>query len=226
MDGVPPMGMYPPGYIDRYVEAALERGVTEIGFTEHLYRCVESIPVLGQWWDADPDRDLAADFDEWIGAQRDLSLARYVDVVLDAKARGLPVKLGLEVDFVPGTEAAVADLLAGIPFDYLIGSIHWIGAWNFMRDSAVDEYARRGARVAFEQYYALEAQLAASGLVDALAHADVIKRAGVVPEGGVGRFHEPVVAAAARSGVAVEVSSAGLRHAIGVTIGTRSANRR
>ena len=208
------MGVYPPGYIDRYVEAALQRGVTEIGFTEHFYRCVESIPILGRWWDADPDRGLAAGFAEWIGSQRDLSLARYVEVVLDAKARGLPVKLGLEVDFVPGTEEAVADLLAGFPFDYLIGSIHWIGAWNFMRDSAVDEYARRGARVAFEQYFALEAELAESGLVDALAHADVIKRAGIRPEGGI-RLHEPVVMAAARSGIAVEVSSAGLRHAVG-----------
>jgi drug/metabolite transporter (DMT)-like permease len=44
----PPPGEYPPGYIDRYVEHALERGVTELGFTEHFYRCVESAPVLGE----------------------------------------------------------------------------------------------------------------------------------------------------------------------------------
>lgn len=209
------MGTYPAGWIDRFVEAALARGVTEIGFTEHLYRCVESKPVLGRWWERDPDPRLVAELAAWIESERNLSLARYVEVVLDAKARGLPVKLGLEVDFVPGTEQAVLALLDGIPFDYLVGSIHWIGAWNFMRAGATTEYERRGTERAFEQYFELEASLAASGLVDVLAHADVITRHGLRPEGDLGRFHEPVVAAAARSGTAVEVSSAGLRQTVG-----------
>ena len=171
--------------------------------------------MLGRWWERDPDARLGAELAAWIVTERNLSLARYVEVVLNAKARGLPVKLGLEVDFVPGTEAAVLDLLAGIPFDYLVGSIHWIGAWNFMRDSARAEYERRGIERAFAQYFELEAALAASGLVDVLAHADVIARHGLRPDGDLGRFYEPVVAAAARSGTAVEVSSAGLRHTLG-----------
>ena len=210
--GAPPMGVYPDGWIDRFVETAAARGVTELGFTEHLYRCRESIPVLGRWWERDPDARLRDELAAWIQTERNLSLERYVEVVLDAKDRGLPVKLGLEVDFVPGTEAGVVDLLAGIPFDYLVGSIHWIGAWNFMRDSATAEYERRGTERAFEQYFELEAALAGSGLVDVLAHADVIARHGLLPAGELDRFYEPVVTAAARSGTAVEVSSAGLRH--------------
>ena len=206
------MGTYPAGHIDRYVEVALSRGVTEIGFTEHLYRCVEAELALGRWWERDGDPRLMVEMEAWVRSERNLSLARYVDVVLDAKARGLPVKLGLEVDFVPGTEAAVLDLLSGIPFDYLVGSIHWIGAWNFMRDVAPAEFARRGVRRAFEQYFALETSLAASGMVDVLAHADVIKRAGLRPDDGAADLYGPVVAAAVRSGTAVEVSSAGLRH--------------
>lgn len=206
------MGSYPAGHIDRYVEVALSRGVTEVGFTEHLYRCVEAEPVLGRWWDGDGDPRLRDEMEAWVRSERNLSLTRYVEVVLDAKARGLPVKLGLEVDFVAGTEAAVLDLLAGIPFDYLVGSIHWIGAWNFMRHTAAAEFARRGVRRAFEQYFALEANLAASGVVDVLAHPDVIKRAGLRPTDGAADLYGPVVDAAVRSGTAVEVSSAGLRH--------------
>lgn len=213
--GTPPMGTYPPGWIDRFVEAAQARGVTEVGFTEHLYRCVESIPAFGRWWELDPDRRLGAEMAEWIGEQRTLSLERYVEVVLDAKQRGLPVKLGLEVDFVPGTEARVIELLAPYPFDYLVGSIHWIGAWNFMRSSAPEEFARRGADVAFAQYFALETDLAASGLVDVLAHADVIKRHRIRPEGSLEHLYRPLVEAAVSSGTAVEVSSAGLRHDVG-----------
>jgi histidinol-phosphatase (PHP family) len=213
----PPMGEYPPGHIERYVEAALERGVTEIGFTEHLYRCVESVSVLGEWWRDDERPDLAASLEAWLASERTLSLHRYVEAVLDAKERGLPVKLGLEVDFVPGTEAAVLDLLAPIPFDYLVGSVHWVGAWNFMRDTAPEEFARRGVETAFEQYFALEAALAASGMVDVLGHADVVKRHRLVPDGSLDALYRPVVEAAARTGTAVEISSAGLRYPVGQT---------
>jgi histidinol-phosphatase (PHP family) len=150
----------------------------------------------------------------WVSDERNLSLHRYVEVVLDAKARGLPVKLGLEVDFVPGTEQAVLQLLAGIPFDYLVGSIHWIDAWNFMRDTAPQELARRGVDRAFAQYFELETALAGSGLVDVLAHVDVIKKHGIRPDGGLLELYEPVVTAAARTGTAVEVSSVGLRNPI------------
>jgi histidinol-phosphatase (PHP family) len=189
------MGVYPPGWLDRFVEVALERGATEVGFTEHLYRCVEAGPVLGRWWETDPDAGLRAEMAAWIASERNLSLEAYVEVVLDAKARGLPVKLGLEVDYVPGTESAVHDLLDGIPFDYILGSVHWIDGWNFMRDGAASEYARRGVRRAFEQYFELEAALPPEGAPDELSNA--------------------VVDAAATSGVAIEISSVGLWHTVG-----------
>jgi histidinol-phosphatase (PHP family) len=211
VEGAPPMGVYPPGHIERFVEAALARGVTEVGFTEHLYRCVESEAVLGRWWERDPDPALRAELVEWISAERNLSLEAYVEAVTDAKARGLPVKLGLEVDFVPGTEGTVRELLAPYPFDYLVGSVHWIGAWNFMRKAAVPEFTRRGAQVVFGQYFELETALAESGMVDVLAHADVIKRHRIQPAGDLRELYEPVVAAAVRTGTAVEVSSVGLR---------------
>lgn len=213
--GAPPMGTYPPGHLERFVEVALSRGVTEVGFTEHLYRCVESEPVLGRWWEQDPDPQLQSEIAEWLAAERTLSLGRYVEAVADAKTRGLPVKLGMEVDFVPGTEDAVLELLAPYPFDYLVGSVHWIGAWNFMREAGVPELERRGVRSAFEQYFAHETALAESGMIDVLAHADVIRRHRIQPEGDLRDLYEPVVAAAARTGTAVEVSSVGLRQPVG-----------
>ena len=208
------MGEYPPGYIDQYVETALERGATEIGFTEHLYRCHESAPVLGRWWEDDPNPVLATEIAEVIRSERSLSLERYVEVVVDAKDRGLPIKLGLEVDFQPGTEEKTLELLAPYPFDYLIGSVHWVGAWWPDRKAGMEEYERLGDHAAYEKYFAAETALAESGLVDVLAHADFVKRAG-------GRLYHPpvdlyekVAQAAAARGTAVEVSSAGLRQTI------------
>jgi histidinol-phosphatase (PHP family) len=215
-DGPPP-GVYPSGHIDRYVDTARARGVPELGFTEHLYRCVESAAVFGRWWESDLSVP-AHVRDEMAGVMRDehnLRLDRYVEVVLDAKARGLPVKLGLEVDFQPGTEQAVLDLLAPYPWDFLIGSVHWIGAWEFTREGAEAEFARRGVATAWREYFALEAQLAGARMVDVLAHADVIKRWALRPADRLmEELYRPVVAAAAASGVAVEVSSTGLRHPV------------
>lgn len=209
--GGPPPGVYPRGYIDRYVEHALARGVTELGFTEHLYRCVESAAVLGRWWHTEvDDSHLSRTMLDVLRAERNLSLKRYVEVVVDAKERGLPVKLGLEVDFQPGTEEEVLDLLSDYPFDFLIGSVHWIGAWAFDRTVALGEFHQRGVLTAYRQYFELLEQLAGSGMVDVLAHADVIKRNGIRPEEPFASLYPPVVAAASVTGTAVEVSSAGL----------------
>ena len=207
------MGVYPDGYIDRYVETALEKGVEEIGFTEHLYRCFESDSVLGRWWEEDPNPVLADEIEQIVKYERSLSLERYVEVVVDAKDRGLPVKLGLEVDFQPGTEEKILDLLAPYPFDYLIGSVHWVGAWWPDRKRGLEEYERLGDRAAYEKYFAAETQLAASGLVDVLAHADFVKRTGGKPYHPPVDLYQAVIDAAVASGTAVEVSSAGLRQA-------------
>lgn len=209
----PPMGVYPPGYIDRFVEIGLEKGCTEFGFTEHLYRCFESEPVLGRWWEEDPNPVLADEIENIVRYERSLSLERYVEVVVDAKDRGLPIKLGLEVDFQPGTEEKVLELLAPYPFDFLIGSVHWVGAWWPDRKRGLEEYERIGDRAGYEKYFAAETLLAASGLVDVLAHADFVKRTGGKPYHPPVDLYQEVVDAAVASGTAVEVSSAGLRQA-------------
>jgi histidinol-phosphatase (PHP family) len=210
-DELPPKGAYPLDRIEKYVETAAARGVSELAFTEHFYRCVESIDALGPFWEQEeaPVRDLTkADVD----ADRLLSLERYVDVVVRAKDRGLPVMLGLEVDFFPETIDAVLDFLSPYPFDVLVGSVHWIGGWWFDRRHAFDEWERRGHRTVYEQYFALQTELAASGLVDVLAHIDRVKFLGHrLPDEPVD-LYESLVAAAVSTGVAVELSSAGLRH--------------
>jgi histidinol-phosphatase (PHP family) len=206
----PPLGEYPPGHIEAYVERAAQRGLQEVGFTEHLYRCVESERVLGRFWEYEPRADLAEQTAAFIAEDRTLSLDAYVEAVVDAQDRGLPVKLGLEVDFMPESIDAVIDLLDPYPWDFLIGSIHWVGGWSVDHAGAAYEYQRRGVRRAYEDYFALEAQLAASGTVDVLAHTDVVKVHGDVLDAPPRDLYQAVVDAAAGSGTAVEVSSSGL----------------
>ncbi len=208
----PPPGVYPSGHIERYVEAAAARGVGEIGFTEHLYRCVDAADVLGRFWEREPSAWLADHTERFLAEDRTLNLERYVEAVQAAKDRGLPVLLGLEVDFFPETIGAVAEFLAPYPWDFLIGSVHWIVGWSVDHGGATAAFAERGIDRAYEEYFAIEAQLAASGAVDVLAHVDVVKKHGHRPLRERSDLYAEVVQAAAGSGTAVEVSSAGLRN--------------
>lgn len=207
----PPPGQYPAGLIESYVEAATARGVGELGFTEHLYRCREAVPVLGRFWATEPRIDLADHTRRFVEADSNLSLESYVTAVEDAKDQGLPVKLGLEVDFFPETIEAVTELLTPFPWDYLIGSVHWIGGWAIDSPEVSGEFEIRGIERAWEQYFGLEIALARSGAVDVLAHVDLPKKFGFRPATEPVDLYRAVVEAAAASGTAVEVSSQGLR---------------
>ncbi|GMQ92917.1 MAG: histidinol phosphate phosphatase domain-containing protein [Acidimicrobiia bacterium] len=206
----PPPGQYPIGHIEAYVDTAQANGVDEIGFTEHLYRCVESKPILGKWWKTDPRKDLRDYTKAFVRAERVLSLDRYVQAVVDAKDRGLPVLLGLEVDFFPETVETVAEFLKPYPFDFLIASTHWLGAWGLDGPDQTFEFDRRGPVKSYEDYFHMESELAVSGLFDVLAHADVIKKQGLRIDHEPADLYEELAVAAARGGIAVEVSTAGL----------------
>ena len=211
----PRPGEYPPGHIESYVAAAAQRGVDEVGFTEHLYRCVEAAPVLGEFWASEPRRDLAAETEALVREDLTLSLESYVEAVLAAKDRGLPVKLGLEVDFFGDTIDDVVSFLDPYPWDFLIGAVHWVGGWSVDYGVSSYEFDRRGVRRSYEDYFAVETDLAASGVVDVLAHVDVVKRFGHVPVDVPTDLYRGVVDAAVSSGTAVELSSSGLHKPIG-----------
>jgi len=213
----PEPGVYPQGHIEAYVAAAAARGLSEVGFTEHLYRCAESADLLGDFWAHEPRTDLAEHTEAFVRSDRTLSLERYVAAVVAAKDAGLPVLLGLEVDFFPETIGAVAEFLGSYPFDFLIGSVHWIGGWSADHTAVAYEFDRRGVDRAYEDYFALEIALAASGAVDVLAHVDVVKKALAPPRHPVPPIdlYREIVGAAAASGTAVEINGSGLRHPAG-----------
>jgi histidinol-phosphatase (PHP family) len=205
---------YPLAHIEQFVSNAAIHGVTELAFTEHLYRCVESTAALGAFWEQADNPNTGGRTEADVRADRTMSLERYVAAILRAKDAGLPVLLGLEVDFIPGTVEAVLELIAPYPWDVLIGSVHWIDGWWFDRKHSIDEWDRRGARRVYEQFFALETELADAGIVDVLAHVDRVKYQGQRLAAPPLDLYETVVKAARRADVAIELSSAGLRHPI------------
>jgi histidinol-phosphatase (PHP family) len=208
----PPPDDYPLEHIERYAEHAAAEGITELTFTEHLYRCVESADVLGNIWERaeDPRTRTATEYD--LLADRTMSLERYVAVIMQAKEAGLPVLLGLEVDFFPDTIDAALELIEPYPFDVLLGSIHWIDGWWFDRIHSVHEWMARNHRRIYERFFELQSEMAASGKIDVVTHPDRIKYLGHrLPEEPIDLYRQ-LVDAALRGGTAMEINTGGLRH--------------
>ena len=209
-----PHGEKPPmtrALIDEYVRAGAGRGVTQICITEHLFRFQEAYDLLYGWWDADPDARLAGMVAHYWQDHVSGSIADYVRLIEDAKAAGVPVLLGLELDWIPGREAALRQFLAPYDWDIVLGSVHYVGAWGIDDSAFVSEWEHRDADTAWAQYGALVRELAETGLADVLAHPDVIKKYGHRPKHEA-PLHEAIVAGAAAHGTAIELNSNGLRY--------------
>ena len=185
--------------VQRYRAAAERAGVTELGVSEHIHRFQQALAI----WDHPFWRSYAVD-----------DIDAYCEFVRDRT----DLRLGLEMDFIPGREDRTANLIDRLDLDYVVGSVHFLGELAVDDgDYDVWERAKSPAEV-WRRYFETVAEAAASGLFDILAHPDLVKVWGPsrpAPAGDLRRYYEPAIAAIADADIAVEVSTAGLRKPIG-----------
>ncbi len=206
----------------RYRAAAGKRGVAELGVSEHIYRFTQALEVWRHpFWRENAVDDLDA-YCTFVREHTDL-------------------RLGIEADYIPGCEQRIAALLERYDFDYVVGSVHFVAAGACGEVAAgAGQQAPAGtddgsfaavdmepygawqagwtAEQIWERYFTALGQAAASGLFDILGHPDLVKVFGAgqpVPEGDLRRFYELAMPGIAESGIAVEVSTAGLRKPVG-----------
>ncbi len=183
---------------ERYLAAAEEQGIEELGVSEHIYRFKEALELWGHpYW-----RDQAKD-----------DLAAYCEFV-----RTTPLRLGVEADYIRGAEDRIEELLDNHDFDYVVGSVHYLGEKGAVDDRRYDVWESfPDADSIWSEYFEWQAELVRSGLFDIVSHPDLVKiwDDRPAPQRDF-RFHyEPLVEALAESEVAVEVSTAGLRKPVG-----------
>jgi len=199
-------------WLERFVETARSRGLTEIGFSEHPHRFRECRAMY-------PPRDAVSG---WVDEQCTESLDDYLRLVEAARKAGLPVKVALEWDYLPGYERELERLMGVYPWDYAIGSVHWIPPeerggmwWGFDDLSRAEEWTRRDVLDAYRQYFALIAAAAGTRFFDFIGHADVIKVCGYRPAADILDQYEAAAEAFGRAGVCAEINTAGLRKPVG-----------
>lgn len=185
--------------VDRFRAAAEEAGIAELGVSEHIHRFADALRI----WDHPFWKENAID-----------DLGEYCAFV-----RGeTDLRLGIEMDFVPGREDRIANVLEEHEWDYVIGSVHFLGHGALDWEEYDVWREGRSAEQIWKEYFATLAVAASSGLYDVMAHPDLVKHWGrdrPWPEGDLRRFYEPAVEAFVEAGVAVEISTAGLRKPVG-----------
>jgi histidinol-phosphatase (PHP family) len=203
-DGTAAEEFFTAANAERYRETASERGIEELGVAEHVHRFVQSLEVWSHPWYRHWARD---DLDGYCSFVRDET----------------DLRLGIEVDFLPGREDRTANLLDGRDWDFVVGSVH------FVRDEALDVRAdprwgdfdvwRSGdPDKVWARYFETLGEAARSGLFDILAHPDLVKvwgQGAPRPDGDPRRFYDRAMDGIAESDVAVEVSTAGLHKPVG-----------
>jgi len=187
-----PLCKHASGEPEAYAARAVERGLPEIGFSDHS-------PMPPHY---DPDWRMSY---EQYGA--------YVAMVERCRKAfpKLSIKLGLEADFHDGTEDFVYNTTNEYDFDYVIGSIHYLGDWGFDNPANVGRFDGRDVFDVYREYFDKVARLAASGLYDILGHPDVVKKFGHRPARPYDDLMAKALEAVQKAGMALDVNTSGLR---------------
>lgn len=188
-----PLCRHAEGEPVEYAARAGELGLEEIGFSDH-----SPMP-----------RD---DFDDW-RMRRD-QLDEYVAQVARARREHpqLRIKLALEVDYLPGQEGWIRDLATRHPWDYLIGSVHYVSdSWDIDNPQKLSRWRQRDPWEVWCAYCERLTLAAASGLFDVIGHADLAKKFAIYPSQDTSPLFRRFLTAAREAGVAIELNTAGLR---------------
>jgi histidinol-phosphatase (PHP family) len=177
-----------------YADAAVKMGLREIGFADHFPLEVMGVTPKTQVTMVEEELELYFQMVKQCGQSGDIS-----------------VKTGIELDYVPLKTAAISDRLKEYPFDYIIGSIHFMDDWDFTHPYYAEEFETKNLEEINERYYALVIEACRSGLFDIIGHIDVIKKFNYRPKTSFLKpFYEEVARVLKETGVCLEVNTSGL----------------
>ncbi len=187
-----PLCGHATGEPSEYVEQALKVGLNEIGFSDHA-------PLVSH--------------EDARYTMKHAELPVYHRMIEDVQKKypKFIVKLGLEADFIPGFEAKTKAILSGYPYDFVIGSIHFIDAWAFDDPDEKIKWKDKNIDAVYRDYYKLLRHSALSGLYDIMGHVDLVKKFGHRATADMTGEIKTTAEVFKASGVTVEINTSGLR---------------
>jgi histidinol-phosphatase (PHP family) len=185
------------GGLEDYVRRAVELGVAQLGLSDHM-------PLLH----VDPATyypEMAMPMDQ---------LPEYVEecLRLKEKYKGLiDIRVGLEGDYIEGYEEEIEQIVRAYPWDYVIGSVHFLGEWDISDHRQVHNWEGKDPYEVYARYYDAVRKAARTGFYDYIGHIDVIKRFGIKPDRDTWELERATLDAVREQGLAIELNASGLR---------------
>lgn len=185
------------GKIIDYVEMALQMGMKEICFTDHLGRYYLTESQKKRYWD-------------W--GMNERNLARYfleLEDVTTIYKDSIAIRTGLEIDYIEGAEDMILPLIDKYPFDFLLGSIHCLPVFGWKH---IANYSSNDLWTIFNEYFRVAKAVVSAGIFNSLAHPDFIWRYAKWPmkkTKAIFDFIEDIVQTAVSNNVAIEINSNG-----------------
>ncbi len=173
---------------EQMVREAMARNLRTLGLSEHIFQMSEARPLL-------PYMPQEGPF---------LTLDDYFTRVQAAReATAFDVRIGLEVDFVPGKNEELWQVIENRPWDFLIGSVHEINGLLF-------EYPQKRTRAEGEalwlRYFELLRAVVACGKFSLVSHPVRMRDANPFLPARLDDELEQLAAEATRSDVALEIN--------------------
>ncbi len=184
------------GQPKEYAEHARKIGLEEIGFSDHA-------PLVSH---EDPRITMNI-----------RQLPEYHKMIEEVRSKYAPlrIKIALEADFIPGYEDKTRAIIQNYPYDYIIGSVHFIGSWGFDNPDDRERWNQENINAVYREYYALLRQSAESGLFDIMGHVDLVKKFGHRATDDMTKEIEKTAKVFKKTGVTVEINTSGLRKPVG-----------
>ena len=183
------------GTPEEYVKMALERGISEIGFSDHC-----------PWPDG---------FDsKYRMGVVDFPVYRRIVSDLKTKFPEIKIRYGLEVDWVTGRMDEIFRNLDNEDFDYLIGSVHYADDFPVDNPDFADKWAEKDCiGKIWVRYFELLLEMVRSGKFDIIGHFDLPKKFGYYPSSmdRIRKMAENILNVAAKNKMAIEINTGGLR---------------
>ena len=187
--------------VEAMYESGRALGLSVIGFSEHSPR------PAGYDYPTEYREKLQRGFPSYVEEVR----------ALQGRNVGPEVLFGMEMDWIGAEQAFVHEAARAWPFDYLIGSVHFLGTWGYDSSPADWEPLDPSARARhYHDYFIAMKAMASSNLFQIAAHPDLIKIFSVDSfrswlSGDNLDLVRDALAAIRDAGMGMEISVAGLR---------------
>ena len=169
-------------------QAAQAKGLHVLGLSEHVFQMQEARPTLAHMPLEGPI----------------LPFADYIEQVQQAgQTTGLHIRLGLEVDFIPGKNAQIQSFLQDYPWDFLIGSIHEIDGIPFEKGK---KWSRDEGEDLWSRYFTLLREAVQSGYFHIVSHPVRMRAENPFLPANFNEELDRLAAEAAQSNVALEIN--------------------